>query len=130
MGGRGASSGVSNKGIKYGKEYHTILEHDNIKFIQYDLSKSSTAPMETRTPGRIYVNVNKENVLKSIIPFKTKERSKQIDLDHAHKINGKWEKPHVHMGYFHNEYGDRKLTKDEVKLVENVKKIWENYRRK
>ena len=29
----------------------------------------------------------------------------------------------VHMGYFHNEYGDRKLTKDEVKLVENVKKI-------
>lgn len=76
MGGRGASSGVSDKGIKYGKEYHTILEHDNIKFIQYDLSKSSTAPMETRTPGRIYVNVNKENVMKSIIPFKTKERSK------------------------------------------------------
>lgn len=130
MGGRGASSGVSNKGIEYGKEYHTIFEHENIKFIQYDMSNSSTSPMETKTPGRIYVNVNKKGVLKSIVPMKTTKRSKQIDLDHEHKINGVLERPHVHLGYFHNENGDRVLNKSEWKLLEKVQRIWDNYNRK
>ena len=34
MGGRGASSGISNKGHKYGTEYHTVLRDENIKFVK------------------------------------------------------------------------------------------------
>ncbi|WP_225361661.1 hypothetical protein [Ligilactobacillus salivarius] len=92
MGGRGAVSGISDKGRKYGTEYHSVLVKDNIKFVKYNLSKSTTPPMETMTKGRIYVTVNTEGILKSIT-FHDKEnkRNKQIDLDHAHKINGRWE---------------------------------------
>ena len=107
MGGRGAASGISDKGRKYGTEYHSVLVKDNIKFVKYNLSKSTTPPMETMTKGRIYVTVNTEGILKSIT-FHDKEnkRNKQIDLDHAHKINGRWEKPNVHYGYLniHNEH--------------------------
>lgn len=125
MGGRGAASGISDKGRKYGTEYHSVLVKDNIKFVKYNLSKSTTPPMETMTKGRIYVTVNTEGILKSIT-FHDKEnkRNKQIDLDHAHKINGRWEKPHVHYGYFHNEHRDGLPTKADIKLIEKVKKIW------
>ena len=34
MGGRGASSGVSDKGKPYGSEYTTLYQSGNIKFIQ------------------------------------------------------------------------------------------------
>lgn len=33
MGGRGASSGVSVKGNKYGSQYRTIFQDGNIKFV-------------------------------------------------------------------------------------------------
>ena len=66
MGGRGAASGISDKGRKYGTEYHSVLVKDNIKFVKYNLSKSTTPPMETMTKGRIYVTVNTEGILKSI----------------------------------------------------------------
>ena len=33
MGGRGASSGLSERGNPYGSQYHTVLEHENIKFV-------------------------------------------------------------------------------------------------
>lgn len=33
MGGRGASSGMSDEGNKYGSQYHTVLESENIKFV-------------------------------------------------------------------------------------------------
>ena len=34
MGGRGAASGISDKGRKYGSEYHSVLVKDNIKFVR------------------------------------------------------------------------------------------------
>lgn len=34
MGGRGASSGISKRGDKYGTEYRTLFEDGNIKFIE------------------------------------------------------------------------------------------------
>lgn len=46
MGGRGAASGVSDKGRKYGTEYHSVLVKDNIKFIKYKFG-NATAPYET-----------------------------------------------------------------------------------
>lgn len=34
MGGRGASSGISRSGNKYGTEYSTLYQSGNIKFIK------------------------------------------------------------------------------------------------
>ena len=43
MGGRGARSGVSLKGHKYGTDYKTVLKVGNIKFVKYKYSKSAKA---------------------------------------------------------------------------------------
>ena len=124
MGGRGASSGISNKGKIYGTEYKSILEKGNIKFVIPLKEKSVKTPMETMTRGRVYVTVNiKYNNPVSITYYdKFLKRSKQIDLNHYH--NGK--KPHAHIGYFHDEKGTRGLSVKEKNLVENVLKIWDN----
>lgn len=126
MGGRGASSGISDGGKKYGTQYRTILSEDNIKFVT-KIERNSETLMETMTSGRIYVTVGGEE-LKNIIFFdENNKRIKQIDLDHYHK----GEKPHRHDGYLHNELNDEtgfaKLTDEEKKLVDRVNKIWENY---
>lgn len=127
MGGRGASSGVSNSGKKYGTEYKSVYESGNIKYV-VSTQGSNTAPMETMTSGRIYVTVDKNtNQLKYISYYdKRNMRSKQIDLQHFHKIDGIPEKPHVHKGYEHNEHGDYKLSPKELKMVDRVTKIWYN----
>lgn len=126
MGGRGASSGMSDKGNKYGSEYHTVLQTGNIKFIAIN-EGSPTAPLETMTRGRVYVTVNeKANILKSISFYdRENKRFKQIDLDHYHKINGKAEKPHVQMGYYHDGEASI-LTEKDRKLIDRVVKAWYN----
>lgn len=48
MGGRGASSGMSDKGNEYGSQYHTVLESENIKFVSKNKRTSETL-METMT---------------------------------------------------------------------------------
>lgn len=138
MGGRGASSGISVYGKKYGTEYHTIkakdengkdvyLKSGNIKFIMQNKKGSVNAPMETMTKGWVYVLVSKgKNQLspKSIIYFDTKlKRIKQIDLRQRHK--GK--QPHVHVGYEHNESYVRGLTPQEKTLVAFVRRTWDNW---
>ena len=127
MGGRGASSGVSRKGKPYGTEFKTVYKSGNIKYVVSN-EGSNTAPMETLTKGRIYVTVDKNtNNLKSITYYdKNNMRFKQIDLQHAHKVDGEWTIPHTHLGYLHNEYGDRKLTEKEQKMVDRVMKTWYN----
>lgn len=126
MGGRGASSGISNKGHKYGTDYKTILKSGNIKFVKKTSSNSETL-MEAMTKGRVYVNINKKNEIASIVYFdKENKRNKQIDLTHKHS----GDIPHTHHGYLHNENdskkGASKLTTDERKMVERVKKLWYN----
>ena len=126
MGGRGASSGISNKVHKYGTDYKTILKNGNIKFVQKTSNNSETL-METMTAGRVYVYVNHQNKLSSIVYFdKNNKRNKQIDLKHPHNKTS----PHTHHGYFHNENDSKKgfsdLTPEENKMVERVKKIWYN----
>lgn len=49
MGGRGASSGISNNGKPYGSEYTTLYQFGNIKFVRYNETKSAKTPMETMT---------------------------------------------------------------------------------
>lgn len=123
MGGRGASSGISNSGKKYGTEYKSVLQSGNIKFVKYKGSKSAKTPMETMTKGRVYVTVNNKNELQAITYYDSNgKRTKQIDLTHKHNGNA----PHVHKGYEHNENGTTKLNSAESKMVERVKNIWYN----
>lgn len=124
MGGRGSSSGISNKGKPYGTEYTTLYQSENIKFVRYN-GGSATAPMETMTKGRVYVTVDGQNNLKAITYHDTEnKRNKQIDLDKPHQGM----QPHTHHGYFHNENdspkGAAKLTTEERKMVDRVKKVW------
>lgn len=127
MGGRGASSGVSDKGKNYGSEFKTVYQSGNIKYVTSN-EGANTAPMETMTKGRIYVTVDKHtNDLKYISYYdKHNKRYQQIDLQHGHKVNGIKEQPHVHKGYLHNEKGDFKLSPKQQRMVERVTKIWYN----
>ena len=36
MGGRGSSSGMSDKGKPYGTEYETLYQSGNIKYVRYN----------------------------------------------------------------------------------------------
>ena len=127
MGGRGASSGISDKGKKYGTEYKSLLYIGRKKFVRAT-EGAAKAPLETRTKGRIYVTVNNQDKIKSISFYDRKnKRRRQIDVSgNPHRIDGKLVLPHVHKGYLHNEKGDRTLTPKEVKLVARVLRIWNN----
>lgn len=124
MGGRGASSGISEKGKSYGTEYETLYQSGNIKYVQYN-NGSATAPMETMTKGRIYVTVNAKNEIKSISYYdKENKRYKQIDIGHFHLVNGAKIDPHTHRGYVHDEYGTYPVTSKEEKMIERVVRTW------
>ena len=122
MGGRGAASGKSDKGKPYGTEFKSLMKAGSIKFVQPTDSKSTKDPLETMTPGRIYASVNEKGQINSISFYGTDgKRVKSINLLHGHnEIQGE----HTHVGYYHAEKGTRRLTADEEKLVEYVKKVW------
>ena len=126
MGGRGTSSGISEKGNKYGSQYHTILEYENIKFVKAN-SRNSESLFETMTDGRVYVTVGGNDLLRITYYDEQNRRKKQIDLNHPHKGI----KPHVHHGYNHNEDDNSKgatgLLPKEKKMVEKVERIWYNH---
>lgn len=123
MGGRGSSSGISDKGKAYGTEYSTLYQSGNIKFVRYNDSTSAKTPMETMTKGRVYVTINAKDEVSSITYYdNTNKRKRQIDLTHAH--NGK--KPHTHHGYIHDENGTTGLTVEEKKMIDKVKNEWYN----
>ena len=126
MGGRGASSGFSTSGKPYGTEYKTLLQSDNIKFVQRT-DNSANAPLETMTKGRVYVTINNAGVPKYISYYdKENKRTKTIDLDKPHRGM----LPHVHHGYNHNENdgpkGATNLSVKERRMVEKIHKIWYN----
>lgn len=129
MGGRGASSGKykwRGQWHTYGDEYHSVYQYRNIKFIKIN-EGSATAPMETMTNGRVYVLIKPDNTLKSITYYKGNgTRRKQIDLDHYHKIDGKPEKPHRHLGYTHTAEGG-KLTAKEQKILDKANRLWHDF---
>ena len=127
MGGRGASSGMSDKGKPYGSEYHAILQEGNIKFVVPN-DGATKAPMETMTRNRVYVTVNpKYGPVYITYHDAENKRTKTIDLQHTHR----GEKPHVHHGYEHNERDGPKgatgLSPKERKMVERVWRIWYNW---
>lgn len=127
MGGRGASSGLSDKGKAYGTEYTTLYQSGNIKFVRYNDSKAAKTPYETMTKGRVYVTINAKDEPAVIAYYdKANKRAKQIDLTHFHAKT----KPHTHHGYEHSENdspkGYARLTNEERKMVDRVYRIWQN----
>lgn len=126
FGGRGASSGISDKGKPYGSQYHTVLEHENIKFVEAN-SRLSESLFETMSNERVYVTIGGNDLLRITYFDKENKRVKQIDLDHTHKGM----KPHTHHGYNHNEKdgpkGASELLPKEKKMVERVNRIWYNH---
>lgn len=133
MGGRGASSGMSDKGNEYGTQYHTVLEVSNIKFVEKN-ARNSEGLLETRTPGRVYVTVGGKDLLQVIYFDNNLKRSKTIDLSHSHEGM----QPHVHHGYEHSEVdtangvkkGATQLTTHERALLDKVYQLWHNHIRK
>lgn len=127
MGGRGASSGTSKDGNRYGSQYHSVMTVGNVKFIEKN-SRQSEPIMETMTKGRVYAVVGGDD-LKAIVYFdQNGKRAKQIDVDSPHRpyFSG----THTHHGYFHNEGDSRKgaarPTTEERAMVERLKKIWDD----
>lgn len=130
MGGRGASSGMSEKGKPYGSEFRTVFKDSNIKFVKAS-NGSATAPLETVTRGRVYVTVNAADELKFISYYDNQnKRTKTIDLTKPHK----GVLPHTHHGYEHFENDSKKgfanLTTEEKAMVARVRKLWYNRRSK
>ena len=129
MGGRGASSGryyYRGAWHTYGDEFHSVYQYRNIKFVKVN-EGSNRAPMETTTQGRVYVTVGEDDKLKSITYYSgSGKRRKQIDLTHPHILDGDRIMPHTHLGYIHDENGNRAPTKKETKMIDNVLRIWYN----
>ena len=131
MGGRGASSGTSRLGHKYGTDYRARLTAGNVKFVEKTSSESETI-METMTRGRVYVTIGANDTLQSVFYFDTGgKRIKQIDLRHVHTMKRGGVKvklmPHTHHGYEHDKKATTRLTDRERRLVARVAKIWDDY---
>lgn len=129
MGGRGASSGVSKYGNKYGTQYHSLLTSGNIKFVIKN-SKDSETLMETMTAGRVYVEVSNGEPYRIVYFDKDNKRTKQIDLKHYHgKGKDKIKGPHTHHGYEHSERDPKKgatrPTAEELAMIDRVLSLWE-----
>ena len=124
FGGRGASSGISEKGNAYGTQYKILLEYENIKFLT-NAGKNYEALMETMTNGRTYVQIGGEEILRIVQMDENNRRNRVIEFD---KKNKQW---HVHQGYLHSENSENQhdpLSISDVRLLEKVKKIWHNHR--
>lgn len=133
MGGRGAGSGISDRGNEYGSQFHSIMDVNgkplvsgNIKFIESN-SRNSESLFETMTKGRVYAVVGGNDLLKIVYFDKENKHVKEINFGHKHAELD----PHVHHGYYHNERdgekGATKLNVEEKKMVARVKKIWYDY---
>jgi hypothetical protein len=122
MGGRGAASGKSAQGHDYGTEFKTLLEVDNIKFVQYIHTENAKTPLETMSAdkNRVYALINKFNFIKSITFYdKSGKLQRQIDLDHSHR----GQNPHVHVGYEHSPE-TVPLNKNDEEYIAKVRKLW------
>ena len=129
MGGRGASSGMSDRGNPYGSQWHDILLPNgeplvagNMKFIEGN-PKPREEPLETMTRGRIYAEIGKKgDVVRLHFYGDDGRRTKRIDTDSHDGIM-----PHVQEGYMEAEL-TRALTAGERELLAEARRIWDAYR--
>lgn len=128
MGSRGASSGISDKGRKYGTEYRTLAQFGEIKVVKINDGWATTSPMETMHYGRVYATVDYNGDIKHVTFYDNYgERCKQIDV-RGHKHDGL--SPHVHIGFHHDEICTRALTPQEQKYLDTLLTKWEHKRKK
>ena len=133
MGGRGASSGtyrLYGKTLKYGDEYRSVAKlktsRGEVKVIVGKLANNNKPPMETRTKGRIYAQVDETGHVTSLYFFGDDgKRVESWDIatnrnSHKHYESGS----HKHIGYNHSENGGRKLNKQERCYAREVDKKW------
>lgn len=135
--GRGASK--AGKRAPYGTEFHSVYHYGRIKFVKPN-SGSTTAPMYTKTKGRIYATLDDNDEVKYITTYgKTWKvlnegynRTSQIDLSGpSHIVNGvELKPPHTHYGYRHEENGTAKPTAAERKIIDKVLTEWYNHKHK
>lgn len=122
MGGRGSSSGMSDKGRPYGSQYHSLYEYENVKFVS-NIGKNYEPLMETRTEGRVYVQVGGNDIIRIAFMDGQNKRNKVIEQD---KRSKEW---HVHHGYFHTENSEKEhepLSSQDRQYLEKIKRIWHN----
>ena len=122
MGGRGARFGISEKGNKYGSQYHALLESGKIKFVSKNTRQSEDL-MDTMTAGRIYATVGGDDIIRITLFDSANKRNKVIEKD---KRSGKW---HVHKGYNHAEYSAKvhnDLSVSDRQLLDKVQRLWKN----
>lgn len=129
MGGRGAASGMSvdkhgKPKNKYGTQYNTLHEVENIKFVS-KVNRQSETLMETMTEGRVYVEVGGKDLLRIVFFDENNKRNHVIERD---KRTGEW---HAHSGYLHNEDGTAEhepLNDADKKMLAKVKRLWHNHK--
>lgn len=119
---RGGKRADSITDVVYEGEFMEIAQTGEVKFIKYK-GGSVTAPMETRTRGRVYATLDKNNEVKHITYYdkETGERIKQIDVrgkPHLEML------PHTHLGYEHDEYGTRYPNAKEQKQIARILEFW------
>ena len=122
MGGRGASSGMSERGNPYGSQYHAVLEDKNIKFVTNSI-KNYEPLLETMTNGRTYVQVGGDDIVRIAFMDEDNKRCKVIEKD---KKKGKL---HVHHGYFHTEESEKAhepLSQQDKDFLDKISRIWHN----
>lgn len=122
MGGRGAGSGMSERGNPYGSQYHAVLEDKNIKFVTNSI-KNYEPLLETMTNGRTYVQVGGDDIVRIAFMDEDNKRCKVIEKD---KKKGKW---HVHHGYFHTEESEKAhepLSQQDKDFLDKISRIWHN----
>lgn len=132
IGGRGSSSGVSDKEKPYGSEYSTVHYVGNIKFVTAN-EGATKAPDETMTKGRVYATIDKNTGKVKYITYydKTMKKYKQIDLEGpSHIIDGKPVIPHTHLGNDHKGDNSRKPDVKEQKMINRVRKAWDDFNKK
>lgn len=79
--------------------------------------------METMTPGRVYVTVGGEDLIRITFFDENNKRNRVIERD---KRTGEW---HVHKGYEHTEFSENHwdpLSEDDLEILDKVKKAWQN----
>lgn len=119
MGGRGARSGISK--YKYGTEYYSIGQIDNVKFIR-QRKGSLRLPLETRNNNRIYFLLGNDDRLKKI-GFYDSEGKQTVRIDVLGKSHKGVKTPHAHDAYYDEngfvKFSDARNLSNKEKLIYN-----------
>lgn len=121
MGGRGARSGIAK--FKYGMEYYSVGQIDNVKFIK-QRQGSMRLPLETKNNNRIYFLLSNDNVLKKI-GFYNHDGKQTVRIDVSGKSHKGIKTPHAHDA-FYDENGFVKFSDARV-LSNNERLIYNKY---